>query len=116
VIPGETKSAKLIPQKSAVRAINHPVHIFNHECLGLYQSHDTVKLTIKKINRFARLASAPLAVALARVTTDKELRVGETVEICYVTNPDSRVRDIIGVSLASDVPDVICPNDIKPQL
>jgi hypothetical protein len=52
---------------------------------------------------------------LARVTTDKELRLGETVKIRYVTNFDSRLWDIIAIGLASNVPDVICPNNIESE-
>jgi hypothetical protein len=46
MIPGETKSAELILEQLTIATVNHPINVFDDECLWQNISKCSVKLAI----------------------------------------------------------------------
>ncbi len=69
VVTRKPESAKLVLQQPSIFAVGHAIYIFDHKGFWSRDSENTVKLTVKEVNRLLGVPSTSLAIALAGVAT-----------------------------------------------
>jgi hypothetical protein len=108
---------KLVAQQVSIISEHHPINVFYYEGLWQNVTQDAIEFAVKEISVVGLpFALAALSIALTWVTADQYIGSSKLAKVANVPALNVWAVNIFFVGVTSGLPDIVCPDDLVPEL